>query len=255
MGSSPLARGLLKGTQRSAMPSRIIPARAGFTSRPRPAHHDSQDHPRSRGVYTSPQRLSSCGAGSSPLARGLPPVDEGEGEVLGIIPARAGFTPNNERKRRMFKDHPRSRGVYVMNVMLSENVPGSSPLARGLRRRDPAEGLMGRIIPARAGFTRCLWVACIPVEDHPRSRGVYSHYASHTSGCARIIPARAGFTQGVEEGGDPLGGSSPLARGLPGQAGADPGDDGIIPARAGFTTSSAAARWPATDHPRSRGVY
>ena len=33
------------------------------------------------------------------------------------------------------------------------------------------------------------------------------------------------------------------------------GVPGIIPARAGFTTSSGTARWPATDHPRSRGVY
>ena len=50
-------------------------------------------------------------------------------------------------------------------------------------------------------------------------------------------------------------GSPPLARSLRAGSGLPPADGGIIPARARFTTSSGTARWPATDHPRSRGVY
>ena len=50
-GSSPLARGLPVGTVRTAILCRIIPARAGFTWRPRRAATTEPDHPRSRGVY------------------------------------------------------------------------------------------------------------------------------------------------------------------------------------------------------------
>ena len=50
-GSSPLARGLLGTTFPYSQLPRIIPARAGFTPRPRRATIRSWDHPRSRGVY------------------------------------------------------------------------------------------------------------------------------------------------------------------------------------------------------------
>ena len=50
-GSSPLARGLRPPLTRSAMPRRIIPARAGFTSFMNGDVVMCRDHPRSRGVY------------------------------------------------------------------------------------------------------------------------------------------------------------------------------------------------------------
>ena len=91
-GSSPLARGLLLGWAGGRNHRGIIPARAGFTVRGTSCLCGGRDHPRSRGVYTQTPRHSSCGLGSSPLARGLPalvvrPVAHGR-----IIPARAGFT-------------------------------------------------------------------------------------------------------------------------------------------------------------------
>ena len=51
-----------------------------------------EDHPRSRGVYATPELIAEVMEGSSPLARGL---RLNESRVLGlggIIPARAGFT-------------------------------------------------------------------------------------------------------------------------------------------------------------------
>ena len=71
--------------------------------------------------------------GSSPLARGLPPVPHLGGSVL--------------------VDHPRSRGVYLDENPDADADLGSSPLARGLRfgTADPCS--RHRIIPARAGFT------------------------------------------------------------------------------------------------------
>ena len=50
--------------------------------------------------------------------------------------------------------YPRSRGVYVAETKTVEKGLGSSPLARGLHHDHPERGQAGRIIPARAGFTR-----------------------------------------------------------------------------------------------------
>ena len=72
---------------------------------------------------------------------------------LGIIPARAGFTPPKRGWTSTCPDHPRSRGVYRGDVWVF----------------DP----QGRIIPARAGFTAGPPRLDQSGRDHPRSRGVY----------------------------------------------------------------------------------
>ena len=158
-----------------------------------------------------------------------------------------------------------------------------------------ADALMGRIIPARAGFTPRARSGSGSRWDHPRSRGVYPG-SSGLGGCAsgssplarglqltdlllnpleRIIPARAGFTayqwarlarradhprsRGVYAAqGQHLpiqGGSSPLARGLRNPYQRVLPAAGIIPARAGFTAQQAGYPTGGADHPRSRGVY
>ena len=71
-GSSPLARGLHTNSRNCDTSTRIIPARAGFTS-----------------TRMRPTRLST---GSSPLARGLQAVAADHLALRRIIPARAGFT-------------------------------------------------------------------------------------------------------------------------------------------------------------------
>ena len=91
-GSSPLARGLHTRPQGPDQRLRIIPARAGFTPSSEPSPWPPRDHPRSRGVYEYEPVDSSTTPGSSPLARGLPPVQGRPDRLLGIIPARAGFT-------------------------------------------------------------------------------------------------------------------------------------------------------------------
>ena len=196
-GSSPLARGLPWRTSPPPLPDWIIPARAGFTGHRHAGPLARPDHPRSRGVYPSWPPPARVRVGSSPLARGLPTVDWGAEEIIGIIPARAGFTLGPGGRHRSRGDHPRSRGVYPMGRGVRNPARGSSPLARGLPGEDvPVVELTG-IIPARAGFTPTASHGDSHRWDHPRSRGVY---AVRDTGRQNDV------------------GSSPLARGLPSAA-------------------------------------
>ena len=274
-GSSPLARGLRPGRPPPGRAPGIIPARAGFTDRPASAAPRRGDHPRSRGVYAGRVTEEKFRDGSSPLARGLPTAHPVIQALIGIIPARAGFTPHPTGSRSGRPDHPRSRGVYPTTATPYTRPPGSSPLARGLRHRVSFVQAPSRIIPARAGFTPRRSRARSEPPDHPRSRGVYSTRPSSSgswggssplarglpTGCGtsrrlgRIIPARAGFTRPAAGPPRPGGGSSPLARGLRAHLRGGQRRDGIIPARAGFTGDDVAAGASGADHPRSRGVY
>ena len=294
-GSSPLARGLPGQGGQVVEFLGIIPARAGFTPRPGGPSSWSADHPRSRGVYAQSICAPATMTGSSPLARGLPAALIPFQTAWRIIPARAGFTSSSKTASLLDRDHPRSRGVYLRSSGDLGGVPGSSPLARGLRFRDiVADGRNG-IIPARAGFTSMTSLTAARTLDHPRSRGVYPSFllvgrvAPGSSPLARglrdaagagrgrrgIIPARAGFTTPATDPGHPrkdhprsrgvyaealvaataARGSSPLARGLRGEVQEFEREGGIIPARAGFTRSCTAVRSSGPDHPRSRGVY
>ena len=233
-GSSPLARGLQGAGKAASENVWIIPARAGFTISRSPRPLASGDHPRSRGVYTGTAGDDACLGGSSPLARGLLASRRARLLARGIIPARAGFTARTRRTGSGSRDHPRSRGVYMFLDAINEISSGSSPLARGLPVGSPEPIIERRIIPARAGFTRCRCRSSRPHGDHPRSRGVYSVRVKSRS-----------F----------LRGSSPLARGLPLVTCSGTRRSRIIPARAGFTTRATMRGTPSGDHPRSRGVY
>ena len=111
-GSSPLARGLLRGRVPGGAAVRIIPARAGFTQHHLGHVEHQRDHPRSRGVYSRSSSGRARAGGSSPLARGLPARPVLARAHRGIIPARAGFTSRRSGGPTPAEDHPRSRGVY-----------------------------------------------------------------------------------------------------------------------------------------------
>ena len=153
VGSSPLARGLRPHESGRRAGRGIIPARAGFTRQAFQGARLGRDHPRSRGVYINMLSARHPFVGSSPLARGLPMPGVGDVPVVGIIPARAGFTRGCFRLFRDRRDHPRSRGVYAKLYLNSLYGKGSSPLARGLHEHIDALQADFRIIPARAGFT------------------------------------------------------------------------------------------------------
>ena len=132
--------------------------------------------------------------GSSPLARGLPSLHDGDFARPWIIPARAGFTWRIPAPNWISMDHPRSRGVYHRASRRARRRPGSSPLARGLPKMNPTINGVNGIIPARAGFTGDGPREGLPPRDHPRSRGVYDATRTEDLLKKRIIPARAGFT-------------------------------------------------------------
>ena len=173
------------------------------------------------------------------------------------------------------RDHPRSRGVYLVFLANFPYREGSSPLARGLPGLCLRRVRHSRIIPARAGFTAIVRRPPVEFWDHPRSRGVYRESQFTTlidkgsSPLARgllksaititpirgIIPARAGFTYRHPDHRHCTSGSSPLARGLHRDTHRVLGQARIIPARAGFTRPFSLVSRNSRDHPRSRGVY
>ena len=71
-GSSPLVRGQQREPMQVAFNLRIIPARAGPTSRSSSSFSGSADHPRSCGANDAVQDFTGNSYGSSPLVRGQP---------------------------------------------------------------------------------------------------------------------------------------------------------------------------------------
>ena len=153
LGSSPLARGkpLVFGDLLSN--ERLIPARAGKTTRGRTGGLCCRAHPRSRGENCKVQRVHLSSSGSSPLARGKLDTGTVEKGADGLIPARAGKTGRPAFFLLAAQAHPRSRGENGLLSCARAGTGGSSPLARGkptsTRRLSVGRGL----IPARAGKT------------------------------------------------------------------------------------------------------
>ena len=154
-------------------------------------------------------------------------------DQLRLIPARAGRTRTARRCPRRARAHPRSRGADSRSAPLFFRIAGSSPLARGGHRCCCPGSVRRRLIPARAGRTRCRPPRRASWRAHPRSRGADPAYG-HTM--------------------DDRAGSSPLARGGPNLSLNTSGGPGLIPARAGRTSSCRTGRRTTGAHPRSRGA-
>ena len=92
-GSSPRVRGKRENAAVEVGLVRIIPARAGQTSRLLVARIRFSDHPRACGANANGLGVMLPRCGSSPRVRGKP-ADRGAGDGdVRIIPARAGQTP------------------------------------------------------------------------------------------------------------------------------------------------------------------
>ena len=91
-GSSPLVRGQHRVPTRGRARTRIIPARAGPTSRCWASGSATADHPRSCGANSVDDAVGHFMSGSSPLVRGQRAVPRFHAPPRRIIPARAGPT-------------------------------------------------------------------------------------------------------------------------------------------------------------------
>ena len=127
-----------------------------------------------RGEYRSAYRYGRSYTGSSPLARGVLSLSKTFLEVKRIIPACAGSTNQTAFFCSGSWDHPRLRGEYKFDCVNRHKLIGSSPLARGVPRKQFRNGFRSGIIPACAGSTERGQHCESPSWDHPRLRGEYT---------------------------------------------------------------------------------
>ena len=72
------------------------------------------DHPRTRGEYRWPMRGLARHAGSPPHSRGILHTMDKIRCYSGITPALAGNTYDEACKGELIRDHPRTRGEYLL---------------------------------------------------------------------------------------------------------------------------------------------
>ena len=187
-----------------------------------------------RGEHFLPQSSQLVVVGSSPHARGTRRWWCPRHRMLGIIPACAGNTRGLGGWLSAHRDHPRMRGEHPESSHGNRRRIGSSPHARGTRRRDGPVRDFGGIIPACAGNTYLNGKRVPLGGDHPRMRGEHPSWFQ--------MP-------------EPRVGSSPHARGTLIAAVDDRAVVGIIPACAGNTAPSTSTGTTPQDHPRMRGEH
>ena len=213
--------------------------------------------------------------------------------MVGLIPARAGKTPDKNQTHIHTKAHPRAGGENFLIVEVAEKLDGSSPRGRGKLLADQDIPVEIRLIPARAGKTILLTERKVSAWAHPRAGGENQPGCYHARvslgssprgrGKLRflcvwlttlgLIPARAGKTltktppeivsaAHPRAGGENAGllgsdagtsGSSPRGRGKLTTQVVRCQADRLIPARAGKTHSTVARSVSHAAHPRAGG--
>ena len=287
-------RGKLSSCLAGLFAVRIIPARAGQTHERKEMQKRASDHPRACGANDFLIAGANVGCGSSPRVRGKPVTPAASPLRRRIIPARAGQTRERQQTRGHRTDHPRACGANSDGHRGEWGPDGSSPRVRGKHRMADALMAVPRIIPARAGQTRCLVSERQVSPDHPRACGANLYmkmWARGSDGSSprvrgklvrvlgrvalgRIIPARAGQTNEspIPTAASPdhpracganelkqsktgqKYGSSPRVRGKRDRRSCRPLAAWIIPARAGQTPRARDPRCPGPDHPRACGA-
>ena len=231
-GSSPRVRGKLREGDHAGLPARLIPARAGKTSRSRCGPRSTGAHPRACGENGLDEWPGAPAEGSSPRVRGKLFVGALDQFGLRLIPARAGKTPCPPSPTRPPAAHPRACGENVEEIGYPVPCAGSSPRVRGKPAPGRARRDMEGLIPARAGKTSRSVRGCGSGRAHPRA-------------CGENVAD-------LEEETSPDG-SSPRVRGKPEQVARQRAHPGLIPARAGKTPGRTGRGPAGTAHPRACG--
>ena len=126
------------------------------------------------------------------------------------------------------------RGEHWFSYRAITSSMGSSPHARGAHKAGETTGGVVGVIPACAGSTERKPAFGFANGGHPRMRGEHG---------APSLEVRVGA------------GSSPHARGAPGQLGVLERFDGVIPACAGSTLAVREVCEIERGHPRMRGEH
>ena len=234
-GSSPRVRGKRHPRRRRGHEDRLIPARAGKTTRGRENRLQRWAHPHACGENVLARHQLLHQAGSSPRVRGKRrgcPCSTGGWR---LIPARAGKTPPTRGAPPPASAHPRACGENPRRRDIEVLSAGSSPRVRGKLEDDVGRPPAVRLIPARAGKTSPALIHPSAVAAHPRACG------ENSTSRGRIVPSQ---------------GSSPRVRGKREQFLAEGGFGGLIPARAGKTVQEGVGVESAPgSSPRVRGKH
>ena len=150
---------------------------------------------------------------------------------------------------------PAGAGNTEASPVMLDAFHGSSPRARGTRKRPYSMRPVGRFIPAGAGNTQDgLKLVEGEIGSSPRARGTRGIRVRAAAGF-RFIPAGAGNTAAQSFDSGSIAGSSPRARGTLGQRPGLHDQQRFIPAGAGNTTTGMPISYRRPVHPRGRGEH
>ena len=189
-------------------------------------------HPRGRGERDPNSSRAWSAAGSSPRARGTQQWHATATAGRRFIPAGAGNARWRNVRSSSGSVHPRGRGERFGTYQKKYFQYGSSPRARGTPWGARDGRCAGRFIPAGAGNAIVGAVDRPEHRVHPRGRGERGGYC---------VPD------------EPLGGSSPRARGTRVAFDVEHCRRRFIPAGAGNAAGCGCRRRRRPVHPRGRG--
>ncbi len=170
----------------------FIPACAGSTPRRCCSPAGPWAHPRVRGEHQVEVVPDHLVGGSSPRARGAHGGIGTEQSPHGLIPACAGSTRSGSHRAVSQRAHPRVRGEHPSRMSRDTPGRGSSPRARGARRRRRPVRLRPGLIPACAGSTAWRVRSSSGWWAHPRVRGEDSTRAAGGASAAGSSPRARG---------------------------------------------------------------
>ena len=231
-GSSPRVRGKPVELDRVSRADRLIPARAGKTTRDPSSRSGLWAHPRACGENWANAGKTVPFEGSSPRVRGKRGRGREGRRLRGLIPARAGKTYENKTGQPITAAHPRACGENTLTTWPATGSSGSSPRVRGKRNHLAGQAPDAGLIPARAGKTRRRPRPGCSTRAHPRACGENT-----------ATPPPWLFDSG----------SSPRVRGKPSPSTTLRYILGLIPARAGKTGTRSPSPRASPAHPRACG--
>ena len=153
LGSPPQVRGKLSHCKAVDSPSRITPAGAGKTGKPRQTRQRAQDHPRRCGENKLRVGCFRRFSGSPPQVRGKLKSEWRVTCNYRITPAGAGKTRLSPLRRLRRADHPRRCGENAGMDRNAYAADGSPPQVRGKHLQTYRQSRKLRITPAGAGKT------------------------------------------------------------------------------------------------------